>query len=70
MLSPPVGTLASYTSVSNTENNLSTTASTTAAATAAQGTGYTLDNIGFQITRYDMPRSYTDAVSFRRWSNI
>ena len=63
MLSPPVGTLASYASVTNTETNLSTTANTTAAALAANGTGYTLDNIGFQITRYDMPRSYTDAVA-------
>jgi hypothetical protein len=38
MLSPPVGTLTSYTSATNTEINLSTTAGTAAAATAAQGT--------------------------------
>ena len=58
MLSPPVGTLATYSSVTNTETNLATTAGTTAGATAAQGTGYTLDSISFQITRYDMPQSY------------
>ena len=63
MLSPPVGTLATYSSVTNTETNLSTTVGGTAAALAATGTGYTLDSIGFQITRYDMPQSYFDAVA-------
>ena len=63
MLSPPVGTLATYASVTNTETNLSTTVGGTAAALAATGTGYTLDSIGFQITRYDMPQSYFDAVA-------
>ena len=64
MLSPPMGAFgATYASVTNTETNLSTTVYATAGATAANGTGYTLDNIGFQITRYDMPRSYTDAVA-------
>jgi len=33
----------------------------TAAATAAQGTGYTISNIGLQIVRYDMPKSYYQA---------
>ena len=68
MLSPPMGTFdATYTSVTNNENNLSTTAASAAAATAASGTGYTLENIGpiigFQITRYDMPQSYCQAVA-------
>ena len=63
MLSPPVGTLATYTSATNTEINLATTVGSTAAATAAQGTGYILDNIGFQITRYDMPSTYYSAVA-------
>ena len=30
---------------------------------AAQGTGYTLSDIGFQITRYDMPSTYYSAVA-------
>jgi hypothetical protein len=63
MLSPPVGTLASYTSVTNTETNISTTASTAAAAVASQGNGYKLEDISFQITRYDMVQSYFDAVA-------
>ena len=63
MLSPPLGTLATYATVTNTETNLATTAGATAALTAAQGTGYTLSDIGFQITRYDMPQSYFDAVA-------
>ena len=63
MLSPPLGTLATYASVTNTETNLSTTVGGTAGALAATGTGYTLDSIGFQITRYDMPQSYFDAVA-------
>ena len=54
---------ATYTSVTNNENNLSTTAASAAAAVAASGTGYTWDNIGFQITRYDMPQSYYQAVA-------
>ena len=41
--------------------NLGTTAGGTIAALPATGTGYTLDTIGFQITRYDMPQSYYDA---------
>lgn len=63
MLSPPVGTLATYTSATNTEINIATTVGSTAAATAAEGTGYTLDNIGMQITRYDMPSTYYAAVA-------
>ena len=63
MLSPPVGTLATYSSTTNTEVNLTTTAGVAAAAVPANGTGYTLSNIGFQITRYDMPQSYYDAVA-------
>jgi hypothetical protein len=63
MLSPPVGALATYATATNTEINLATTAGTAAGVTAANGTGYTLDSIGFQITRYDMPQSYFDAVA-------
>ena len=64
MLSPPIGTFTTYVSATNTETNLATTAAAaTAAAVAANGTGYTLADIGFQITRYDMPQSYFDAVA-------
>ena len=63
MLSPPVGTLATYAVATNSEVNLSTTLGTAAALTPAVGTGYMLENIGFQITRYDMPRTYFDAVA-------
>jgi len=63
MLSPPVGTLATYASATNTEVNLATTVGSTAGATASLGTGYILDNIGFQITRYDMPSTYYSAVA-------
>ena len=48
MLSPPVGTLASITAVTNTEVNVATGANTTVGAVAAQGTGYTLSDIGFK----------------------
>jgi hypothetical protein len=65
MLSPPIGTFsAAYATVKNTEINLDTTAaSSTAAAVPANGTGYTLDGIGFQITRFDMSQSCFDAVA-------
>jgi len=63
MLSPPVGALIANASVPNTEINLSTTAGAAVGAVPAQGTGYILSDIGFQITRYDMPRTYTDAVA-------
>jgi hypothetical protein len=70
MLSSPVGTLATYASATNTEENLPTTLGTAAAVNPAQGTGYTLDSIGFQITRYDMQRTYFDAVaSVLQWSS-
>ena len=63
MLSAPVGTLATYASATNGEINLATTVGTAAASVAGSGTGYTLTNIGFQVTRYDMPKSYFDAVA-------
>ena len=63
MLSPPVGTLASITAITNTEVNVATPANNTTGAVAAQGTGYTLSDIGFQITRYDMPSTYYSAVA-------
>ena len=63
MLSAPLGTLALYASATNGEVNIATTVGSTAASTAGTGTGYTLSNIGFQITRYDMPTSYYDAVA-------
>ncbi len=37
--------------------------SATAVAVAANGTGYVLSDIGFQITRYDIPQTYFDAVA-------
>jgi hypothetical protein len=63
MLSAPVGALIANASVPNSENNLSTTAGAAVALNPAQGIGYILDNIGVQITRYDMPRTYFDAVA-------
>jgi len=64
MLSPPLGAFTSVgASVTNPELNLSIAQTSTVAALAAQGTGYTLDNIGFQITRYDMPSTYYSAVA-------
>jgi hypothetical protein len=39
------------------------TPSTAVGLTAAEGTGYTLSDIGFQITRYDLPQSYYQAVN-------
>jgi hypothetical protein len=62
MLCPPIGTQATYLSTTNTYFNLSTTAGGAALALASQGTGSSISNIGFQITRYDMPRSYDEAV--------
>ena len=47
----------------NTEINIATTVGSAAALTASQGTGYSLSNIGFSITRYDMPSSYYQAVA-------
>jgi hypothetical protein len=67
MLSPPLGAFATYVTAVNSEINLSTTAggnpATTVGLVPANGTGYTLSDIGFQITRYDMPQSYFDAVA-------
>jgi hypothetical protein len=63
MLSPAVGTLISYSTATNNEVGISTTAGTAVAATASQGTVYSLSNIGFSITRYDMPQSYHQAVA-------
>jgi hypothetical protein len=63
MLSPVTPTLTSYSSATNNEVGIATLVGATAAATAAQGTGYTISNIGFQIVRYDMPQSYYQAVA-------
>ena len=63
MLSATTPALTSYATAVNNEIGISTTLGTAAAATAAQGTGYTLSNIGFQIVRYDMPQSYYQAVA-------
>jgi hypothetical protein len=41
MLSPTTPTLASYTSLTNTEVNLSTAAGSAVGNTVSQGTGYT-----------------------------
>jgi hypothetical protein len=58
-----VGTATALSAGTNAENGLGYTASTAAALTAAEGTGYTLSDIGFQITRYDLPQSYYQAVA-------
>ena len=63
ILSPTTPALVTYATAVNNEIGISTTVGTAAAATAAQGTGYTLSNIGFQIVRYDMPQSYYHAVA-------
>ena len=63
MLSPTTPTLTTYASATNNEINIATAVGATAASTASQGTGYNLSNIGFQITRYDMPQSYYQAVA-------
>ena len=63
ILSAATPTLTTYASATNAEINIATTAGTAAASTASQGTGYSLSNIGFQITRYDMPSSYYQAVA-------
>jgi hypothetical protein len=63
MLSNPIGTLATLTAATNGETGIAFTAGSSAASTASQGTGYTLTNIGFQITCYDMPASYYQAVA-------
>jgi hypothetical protein len=57
MLSPPVGTLTTYSSATNTEINLSTTAGTTAAATAATGTGFSISDISFDRQFDPYPRA-------------
>ena len=61
MLSNPTGTTVSYSSTDNSENGVAFAAGTGAAATNGTGTGYTLSNVGFIITRYDMPGSYYQA---------
>ena len=63
ILSSTTPALTTYATAVNNEIGISTTVGTAAAATAAQGTGYTLSNIGFQIVRYDMPQSYYQAVA-------
>ena len=63
ILSSTTPALTAYATAVNNEIGISTTVGTAAAATAAQGTGYTLSNIGFQIVRYDMPQSYYQAVA-------
>ena len=63
MLSPTTPTLISYTAKANSEINITTAAGAAVGNTPSQGTGYTLSTIGFQITRYDMPQSYYQAVA-------
>jgi hypothetical protein len=55
--------LTTYASATNNEVGIATAVGTAAGPTASQGTGYTLSNIGFQIVRYDMPQSYSQAVA-------
>ena len=63
MLSQTTPELTSYNAKTNSEIGRSTAAGTTPANTPSQGTGYTISSIGFQITRYDMPQSYYQAVA-------
>ena len=63
MLSPTTPALISYASATSNETGIATTEGSAAALNASQGTGYTLSNIGFQIVRYDMPKSYYQAVA-------
>ncbi len=56
MLSPTTPALTSYTSVANTEINISTAVGATPALTASQGTGHTISSIGFQIMRPQIMR--------------
>ena len=71
MLSNPTGTTVSYSASTNTENGCAFVAGSTAAATngaypsnvTGNSNGYVLQNIGFIITRYDMPSSYYQAVA-------
>ena len=57
------GTATALTAGSNNDIGLAYTPSTAAALTAAEGTGYSLKDIVFQITRYDLPQSYYQAVA-------
>jgi hypothetical protein len=62
MLSP-TSNIATFSAAANTETNISSVAGSAAGLTASQGTGYSLSEIGFSITRYDMPSSYYQAVA-------
>jgi len=63
ILSPVTPTLTTYASATNNETGIATAVGEAAASKASQGTGYKLENIGFQIVRYDMPQSYYQAVA-------
>ena len=63
MLSNPTGTTVSYSATTNAENGCAFAPGSTTGATNGTGTGYTLSNIGFIITRYDMPSSYYQEVA-------
>ena len=63
MLSPAASQAPPYNSATNAEINIATTVGSGAALTNSQGTGYSLSEIGFSITRYDMPSSYYQAVA-------
>ena len=57
MLSNPTETTVSYSVITNAENSCAFAAGSTADANNRTGTGYNLSNIGFIITRYDVPLS-------------
>jgi len=57
------GTPTALAAGTNADIGLAYTASTAVGLTAAEGTGYTLSDVGFQITRYDLPQSYYQAVA-------
>lgn len=58
-----VGTSVAAVTAAASEIGTAVTANAVTGLLAAAGTGYSLSNIGFQITRYDMPSSYYSAVA-------
>ena len=63
MLGAAISTVtATALTAATSEIGVATTGGAGAGAVAVEGTSYTLSNISFSITRYDMPSSYYDAV--------
>ncbi len=63
MLGAAISTVtATALTAATSEIGVATTGGAGAGAVAVKGTSYTLSNISFSVTRYDMPSSYYDAV--------